>query len=150
MFNRIAPWMVSLICLGGVLLSYAQNVIPEQITPPFGFHWGQSEKTIETIIALGEQWAIQETEAEIERHQRAIAKLKRQHKFITGVIATYRKSVADADKRMKEDQKKWNKRQREDLKRAAERFGAPLVTGPVPYPIGVAVPPAPRKERRRG
>lgn len=42
--------MVSLICLGGVLLSYAQNVIPEQITPPFGFHWAQSEKAIETII----------------------------------------------------------------------------------------------------
>jgi hypothetical protein len=50
MFNRIAPWMVSLICLGGVLLSYAQNVIPEEITPPFGFHWAQSEKAIQTII----------------------------------------------------------------------------------------------------
>ena len=42
--------MVSLICLGGALLSHAQNVIPEQITPPFGFHWGQAEKAIETII----------------------------------------------------------------------------------------------------
>jgi hypothetical protein len=51
MFNRIAAWMISLIWFAGVLRSSAQNVIPEQITPPFGFHWGESEKSIETIIS---------------------------------------------------------------------------------------------------
>jgi hypothetical protein len=50
MFNRIAAWMVSSICLAGALQSPAQNVIPEQINPPFGFHWGQSEKSIETVV----------------------------------------------------------------------------------------------------
>ena len=42
--------MICLIWLTGVLRSPAQNVVPEQITPPFGFHWGQSEKAIETVV----------------------------------------------------------------------------------------------------
>jgi hypothetical protein len=54
MFNRIAAGMVSLIWLGVALLSPGQTGVPEQINPPFGFRWGQSEKAIETIIRKAE------------------------------------------------------------------------------------------------
>jgi hypothetical protein len=50
MLKRIAGWMIALICLAGITQSSAQNVTPEQITPPFGFRWGESEKAIETVI----------------------------------------------------------------------------------------------------
>jgi hypothetical protein len=50
MLKRIAGWMIALICLVGITRSSAQNVAPEQITPPFGFRWGESEKSIETVI----------------------------------------------------------------------------------------------------
>jgi hypothetical protein len=51
MLKRIAGWMIALIWFAGIETSSAQNVIPEQISPPFGFHWGQSEKAIEGIVA---------------------------------------------------------------------------------------------------
>ena len=43
--------MISFIWFAGMLRSSAQNVVPEPISPPFGFHWGESEKAIETIIS---------------------------------------------------------------------------------------------------
>jgi hypothetical protein len=54
MLKRIAGWMVALILFAGIKASSAQNVIPEQIEPPFGFHWGESEKAIETTITKAE------------------------------------------------------------------------------------------------
>jgi hypothetical protein len=51
MLNRVAGWIIALIWFVGVGQSSAQNVIPEQIHPPFGFHWGESEKAIETVIS---------------------------------------------------------------------------------------------------
>jgi hypothetical protein len=54
MLKRIAGWMIALIWFGGIEPSSAQNVIPEQINPPFGFHWGESEKAIETTITKAE------------------------------------------------------------------------------------------------
>ena len=54
MLKRIAGWIVALIWFAGIESSSAQNVIPEQITPPFGFHWGESEKQLETTISRAE------------------------------------------------------------------------------------------------
>ena len=50
MLKWIAGWIIALIWFAGLTRSAAQDVIPEQITPPFGFHWGESQKAIETVI----------------------------------------------------------------------------------------------------
>jgi len=54
--------MAWLIWLAGVFQSPAQNVIPEQINPPFGFHWGESEKAIETTVSKAQAHIISRDE----------------------------------------------------------------------------------------
>jgi hypothetical protein len=54
MLKRIAGGIIALIWFAGVARSSAQNVTPEQIHPPFGFQWGESQKAIETIITKAE------------------------------------------------------------------------------------------------
>jgi hypothetical protein len=36
--------------VGFAVTGRAQNLVPDQINPPFGFHWGESEKDIEKTI----------------------------------------------------------------------------------------------------
>ncbi|MBV9274224.1 MAG: hypothetical protein JO333_10050 [Verrucomicrobia bacterium] len=50
MFKRIAPSTVCLIWLAWAHSGFAQSVAPDQISPPFGFHWGESQKQIETVV----------------------------------------------------------------------------------------------------
>jgi hypothetical protein len=62
MLKRIAGCVIAVICFAGVIQSSAQNLIPEQISPPFGFHWGESEKAIENIVSKAQAHIITKEE----------------------------------------------------------------------------------------
>ncbi len=45
-FFALIAWGI----LGFALTGHSQNLVPDQINPPFGFQWGEPEKDIEKII----------------------------------------------------------------------------------------------------
>jgi hypothetical protein len=48
--NKLARALIAWGILGFATVGYSQNPAPDQISPPFGFTWGESEKEIEKTI----------------------------------------------------------------------------------------------------
>jgi hypothetical protein len=48
--HKLALMLIAWAILGFATVGYTQNPAPDQISPPFGFTWGESEKEIEKTI----------------------------------------------------------------------------------------------------
>lgn len=48
--HKLIFTLIAWVILGFAVICRAQNLVPDQINPPFGFQWGEPEKDIEKII----------------------------------------------------------------------------------------------------
>jgi hypothetical protein len=87
------------------------------------------DSTIETILTLAQNFFNEQAQDRIADARREIRTVQAQKRFVARVIAAYRKSIADAEKRAKKQQQSWKRAQRKAAKLGDRmRAGLPLVT----------------------